>query len=277
MTSVAGAAALRALHEHGYQPVVVTGRSLPEVRERCLHYRLAGGVAEYGAAIHIATGDRDAELLTGAERRTLAALRSALERSPGVFVDSGFQLAVRAYRLDSKGRRHGLGEEQVRAALAEVRGQRLRAMQGQGQTDFMVDGVTKATGLAALARELGMPTNGRAWLAMAVGDAGPDLPMLELAEQAYAPANAQPEVRAAGIEVLSRPYQAGLEQATARLLGHRPGHCPTCRLPDLPPRSRLLLALLRTPPGGSLASKSTWAAGTLASLAWWLHASSAGG
>jgi hypothetical protein len=186
-------------------------------------------------------------------------------------------LVVRAYRLDSKGRRRALGIEQVQAALAGVRGQRVRAIQGQGQTDFMVEGVTKATGLAALARELGVPTNGRAWLAMAVGDTGPDLPMLELAERACAPANAQPDVRVVGVEVLSRPYQGGLEQATARLLGHRPGRCPKCRLPDLPARSRLLLALLRTPPGGSLASKSIWAAGTLARLAWWLPASRAGG
>jgi hydroxymethylpyrimidine pyrophosphatase-like HAD family hydrolase len=276
-TSGAGAAALRALHGHGYQPVIATGRSLPEVRERCLHYRLAGGVAEYGAAIHVARGDRVRELLTDAERSALAHVRSALERSPGVLVDRGSQLVVRAYRLDSKGRRRALGIEQVQAALAGVGGQRVRAIQGQGQTDFMVEGVTKATGLAALARELGVATNGRAWLAMAVGDTGPDLPMLELAERACAPANAQPDVRVVGVEVLSRPYQAGLEQATARLLGHRPGRCPKCRLPDLPARSRLLLALLRTPPGGSLASKSIWAAGTLARLAWWLPASSAGG
>jgi len=39
----AGALALRTLNRHGYRVIVVTGRSLSEVRERCATYRLTGG------------------------------------------------------------------------------------------------------------------------------------------------------------------------------------------------------------------------------------------
>lgn len=48
----AGALALRALSRHGFRPVLATGRSLREVQSRCAAYRLAGGVAEYGAVIY---------------------------------------------------------------------------------------------------------------------------------------------------------------------------------------------------------------------------------
>jgi len=48
----AGMSSLRALTRHGYRPLLVTGRSLGEVRERCEIYRLAGGVAEYGSVAY---------------------------------------------------------------------------------------------------------------------------------------------------------------------------------------------------------------------------------
>jgi len=209
-------------------------------------------------------------VLTGEERAALARVRTALERSAGVLVDPAHELAVRAYRLDSRGRRRALGREQVEAALTHAGGTPVRAISGQAQTDLMVERVTKATGLAALAAALGLPTAEPGWLAMAVGDTAADLPMLALAERAYAPAN--PELRDGAVEVLGRPYQAGLALAAARLLGHRPGRCPVCRMPGLPARSRLLLAALGTPHDGSPAAKSAWAARTMAALAWRLRA-----
>ena len=47
-----GAVTLRAVTLHGYRPILATGRSLDEVRERCAAYHLAGGVAEYGAVVY---------------------------------------------------------------------------------------------------------------------------------------------------------------------------------------------------------------------------------
>jgi hypothetical protein len=244
----------------------VSGRSLGEVRERCQAYRAAGGVAEYGAAIYTTADDRTIELLTPAERGLLDSLRSSLESLPGVVVDRAYDLAVRAYRLDSGGRRRGLREEQVEAALAGFDEPGVRPIRGHAQTDFMAGRVTKASGLEALADELGLDQREPAWLAMAIGDTASDLPMLRLARLAFAPANADARVREAGITVLKGALQEGLTEATARLLGHPPGGCPACRDPNLAPSSRLLLTLLSPPEQSSLAAKAGWGARTVIQL-----------
>jgi hydroxymethylpyrimidine pyrophosphatase-like HAD family hydrolase len=269
-TNLDGARCLRALHKHGYRPVIATGRSLAEVRERCVDYRAAGGVAEYGAAIYVTAKDAAHELLTADERRSLDSVRSTLEGAPGVVLDRSYQLAVRAYRLDQHGRRRALSEDQVQGTLAAATDRRIRSIQGQAQTDFMVQQVTKATGLKALAEQLGVRVTHRPPLVMAVGDTASDLPMLRLATYAFAPSNADEEVREAEITVLRKACQAGLAEATGRLLGHEPGRCPTCRDPKLAARSRLLLSVLSPPDHGSLTAKATWAAAVLARLTWHL-------
>jgi hydroxymethylpyrimidine pyrophosphatase-like HAD family hydrolase len=259
---------LRALNQHGYRTVLATGRSLDEVRERCRSYRLAGGVAEYGAVVYDASTDRWRSLLTDAQRADLAHLRSALGEMEGIRFDSDYQYTVRAYRLDAMGHRRGLSADEVKAALAGAGvGERVRSIPGQAQTDFMAGGIDKGAGLRALAVDLsvGAGPDGK-WLALAVGDTVSDLPMLALARQAYAPAHADDELRTAGVARMSRPYQAGLALAAGRLLGHRPGGCPLCRAPDLSSDSRLLLTLL----GASEAGPSSMlrAAVRLAISAW---------
>ena len=74
------------------------------------------------------------------------------------------------------------------------------------------------------------------------------------------PANADAGVRKAGVAVLKGGFQGGLAEATARLLGHRPGGCPACADPHLTAGSRLLLTLLSPPEQRSLPAKSRWAA-----------------
>ena len=269
-TSAEGVRTLRALQLHGYRPVLVSGRSIAEVRDRSIHYRLAGGVGEYGAAAYVTDGDRTCQLLAAEELEMLASLRAALEQLPGVRLDDGYELAVRAYRLDVRGRRRALRPEQLEAALARRKGAPVRVIEGVAQTDFMVARADKATGLEALGAELGSPMSGRR-VALAVGDTASDLPVLELAGLSFAPANADRKLREAGIPILGRSGQAGLEQAAAYLLGHRPGRCPTCRDPQLPARTRLLLTLLAPPPKPSLGAKAAWAGLTLARLAWLLR------
>ena len=83
-TSPSGALALRALARHGYRAVLATGRSLDEVRERCRAYRLAGGVAEYSAAVYNYLDDRASTLLDEHEIAMLEELRGALSQLPGV-------------------------------------------------------------------------------------------------------------------------------------------------------------------------------------------------
>jgi hypothetical protein len=124
-------------------------------------------------------------------------------------------------------------------------GWRIRPIVGDAQTDFMVAGIDKGTGLRLLAADLGVEEGSEGKpLALAVGDTVSDLPMFALGARAFAPANAGSDVRRAGVTVLRRPYQSGLALAASHLLGHPPGRCPTCRGPRLAPEAHLLLTIL---------------------------------
>jgi hypothetical protein len=218
--------------------VIATGRSLPELRERCDAYGLAGGIAEYGAFVW---NGRAASLLAPDAADALGAVRTTLAREPSVVVDEGFAGSVRAYSRGHNGSRGPLGAEQERAALAVAPG--VTAIRGDLQTDF-VAGVDKGAGLLELTRLLDAP------VVFAIGDAEADLPMLALAEHAYAPAAASPALRAEA-RVVRHEYQAGLLDAVAAFLGHRPERCRVCAPPRLPPEGRLIAAALRAKDGGA--------------------------
>ena len=224
-----GALTLRALSRHGYRPVLVTGRCLDEVRDRCAAYRLAGGVAEYGAVAYDHATGQVHELLSATQRDHMARLRQAFKSRPEIHVASAYRHAIRAYAIDSDGGRAPLRSETVESILAstELTGQ-VRLIPGYQQTDFMVAGVDKGTGLRSLVEMISAPGKNLP-LAVAVGDSESDLPMFALSSKAFAPSNADAAVKAAGITLMRRPYQGGLTEAARRVLGHRPGSCPTCR------------------------------------------------
>jgi len=245
--SPAAALALGALARHGYRPVVATGRSLGEVQDRCRAYRLAGGVAEYGAVVYDHRAGRVRSLLSAQDEADLAALRAVLLETPGVHVDRAHEHSVRAYRLDARGT-SGLDAATIDDALARVpQRDRLRTIPADSQTDFVAAAVDKGRGVRALAAELREHR-----IALAVGDSASDLPMLAAAERAAAPANADAAVRAAGIELMSRPNGAGLLEAVSALLGHRPRHCATCA-PAIAPSAgaATLLTVLGALDGGA--------------------------
>jgi hydroxymethylpyrimidine pyrophosphatase-like HAD family hydrolase len=232
----AGALALRALNLHGYRVLLVTGRSLPEVRERCEAYRLAGGVAEYGAAVHDHLSGTDRILVHPDEREARAELESALRERPATYIDPEFRHSLRAQAVDGTGQRSALGDEVIDAALARPAVRELvRVVQGDFQTDFVGSTVDKGRGVRTLIRELGEDGDRDRPLALGVGDTVSDLPFLGLAEHAFAPGNAAQELRGK-VPVLRRSYQSGLLDAVARLLGHQPSSCSICRPP--PPASR---------------------------------------
>jgi hydroxymethylpyrimidine pyrophosphatase-like HAD family hydrolase len=243
----AGAFAIHALARHGYRVVLATGRSIGEVRERCRAYRLIGGVAEYGAAVFDARSGRVRDLLSAEDRDMLDAVRGNLLTAEGAVLDPAYGGSVRTFRFDETGRRRGLREETILTVL-EAAGfdGRVRAIRGAYQTDFMVNTIDKGVGLRALANELGVEAadaNAK-MLALAFGDSIEDLPMMDLATRAAAPANADTAVRAAGIHIVGKPNQLGLAQSVAMLIGHRPGSCNKCRVIHLPAGSRLLLSAL---------------------------------
>lgn len=251
-TTPAGVRTLRSLTLHGYRPVLVTGRSLGEVRERCGAYHLAGGVAEYGAAIYVHADGRERVLASRDELARLDRLRCALRDMDGVLVDPELRYAVRAYRFDSTGRRRGLRPDTIALALATAQvEQDVRPVVGASQTDFTVAGVDKGTGLRALVEELAGKDGAAATpVALAVGDAVSDLPIFRAAHIAAAPSNADASVRSSGAEIARGAYQAGLARAAARLLGHEPGGCAVCRDPRVSAGARVLFAALAARNGG---------------------------
>lgn len=245
--SPAGCRTLRALTCHGYRPVLVSGRSLDEIRARCTAFRLAGGIGEYGAVLYNQQSGRTLDLRCATDRSALDHLRLSLLRLEGVHLDPAYRYAVRAYHLDRDGRRCGLQAEMIETALAASGfAERLRPIVGERQTDFMVTGIDKGTGVLSLLAELGGDERcaGTKPLALAVGDTRSDLPMFALAELACAPANGDPTLADEGIRRMQRPYQAGLAQAASQLLGHRPGGCSRCRAPQLSVETDLLVTAL---------------------------------
>ena len=230
-TSPTGALALRALVAHGYRPVLATGRSVADVRDRCAAFGLAGGVAEYGCAV---CHDGEAiDLRPPRARALLDQIRDELARCPGVRVDPRHTYAIRAAAGG------GPVPEELLAGIPALAGPEVQVIHGQGQTDITVTGIDKGSGLQALAGLLGQSS-----CALAVGDSQPDLPLLACAPLARAPRNARLGPRGGGIKLTGRAYQAGLVQACAELLGHRPGGCPVCRPPAFGPRTEAVLAIL---------------------------------
>jgi hydroxymethylpyrimidine pyrophosphatase-like HAD family hydrolase len=243
----AGALALRALILHGCRPVLATGRSVGEVRQRTRAYRLCGGVAEYGTVIYDGLSDRIHSQLGAAEEENLERLRGVLRRQPGVYLDHAFRYAIRAVRMSTAGERRGLSDETITAALAEADVEEsVEVHYGGGQTDFAPTSLSKGTGLRALARALGEPADGVRPLAFAMGDAWADVPMLALAQMPFVPPNMgkglRDELRVSlGATVVQDPHGAGLLQAVRSFLGHDPRRCPTCAPPRLSGRQKVVL------------------------------------
>lgn len=234
----AGVLALRALLAHGYRPILATGRSLDDARDRCAVFGLAGAVAEYGTVTYNHHDGTVHDLRSPAERALIEKVRNELG-ARALVLNPDYRYAVRA-RVESG----PLPADLIRA-IPLLGHPALQLIHGQGQSDITIRGLDKGTGLADLATRL---SEQRAVLA--VGDSAADLPMLAWAALARAPRNADAAVRAAAIDRTRGAYQCGLADACADLLGHHPGTCPTCRPPQFPRRTQALLAALALPENG---------------------------
>jgi 3-deoxy-D-manno-octulosonate 8-phosphate phosphatase KdsC-like HAD superfamily phosphatase len=216
-----GATALRALLAHGHRVALVTGRSVDDVADRVSAWRLAGGVAEYGTALVV--GDEVVDLRTDEDRERMDRLRSDL----GDAVDPGHRYAVRTT--------HPLTADEL--AVLDLAG--VVTVPGEGQTDFVPAGCSKARAFVVLLDRSGAAGEP---LALAVGDGPADLDLLDLADRPFLPRHAKALARARH-RVTRRRYQAGLADAVADLLGHRPGTCRRCAA-HLTAESEFVLAVL---------------------------------
>jgi hydroxymethylpyrimidine pyrophosphatase-like HAD family hydrolase len=246
----AGALALRALTRHGFRPIIATGRSLSDVQRRCRAYRIAGGVAEYGAVVYDHLHERVLPRLTAHEEEELLRLREALTQLPGVYLDEHHSYSVRAVRCNERGRRRGLTTESIEEALSTAGVDRsVQVMSGRFQTDFVPVSTNKGRGIALLADSLQPVQDGDRPLAFAMGDDWPDVRMLELARSAFAPANMgqmlQQELQSSlGLSVTRDPRGAGVLQAVQSFLGHDPRHCGTCAPSRFSGNRRLVVTAL---------------------------------
>ena len=251
-TSPTGALALRALVAHGYRPVLATGRSMPEVRDRCLAFGLAGGVAEYGAALYC--DGESVDLRPAQSRVLLDRVRDQLSRHAAVMVDPQYQYSVRA----------SCGGGPLPADIVnEVRSlgaAETRIVHGDRQTDIIATGIDKGSGLRALAALMSDPG-----CAFAMGDTASDIPLFACAQLARAPRNADFGDCAVSVQRTRHAYQAGLSEACSDVLGHRPGRCRICRPSAFAPRTKAVLTILDLRANG-LASigRETAALGALA-------------
>ncbi|HEY0509297.1 MAG TPA: HAD hydrolase family protein [Blastococcus sp.] len=232
---------LRALHAHGYRTVLATGRCLDDAVQMSDLFGLAGAAAEYGSVLYDRRSARVSPTVTDAALSRLDEFRETLSRQPCVRIDPRHRYSVRASAVDAGGRLRGFVPDP--GAVPEG----LRAVVGEGQTDFVPATVDKARGVRLLLQEWGA---GRPVLA--VGDTSADLPLLAWAATSAVPQHAEDVVKAVATRVSRHPYQAGLQDAVSGLLGHRPGGCARCSPPALSDDTRALLQLLRVPEGTRL-------------------------
>ena len=254
----ASATALRALLRHGFRPVLMTGRSLAEVRDRCVSLHLAGGVAEYGSVLYDHATGVTRSMLSAAQLEAVRRAREAVSGLTGVALDPAYEHSVRAFRPAPEGHRRAPDAGVVRSALlaAGVAGS-VEMIAGDSQIDIVAAGVSKGRALAELVAGYGSGP-----VALAVGDGTRDVSAFRAARLAVAPAHAPAVVRAAA-RVTRHGYQAGLLEAVGMLIGHRPGGCRTCSLPAMPRERVRLLALLSAQERGGVTGMMRAAAAIL--------------
>lgn len=243
----ASAAALRALKRHGFRPLLVTGRSLADVKDRCITLGLAGGAAEYGSVVYDHATGVARSILSSAQLEAVQRARDAVLGLSNVALDAACEHSVRAFVPGTEGRRRAPDANIMRSALAEAGvAESVEMIVGDSQIDIVAAGVSKGAGLAELSAVAGYGP-----IAMAVGDGPRDITAFHAARLAVAPAHAPATVRAAAGRVTRHGYQAGLSEAVEMLIGHRPGGCPICSLPPMSrERVRLFTVLSAQERGG---------------------------
>jgi len=239
--SARSVAAIARAEEAGVPFVIVTGRPprwLPEVADALGHHGLA--VCANGALVYDLHSEevvREDLLGVNALREVVDALRGhvpgvafAVEygRSfshesgyhphwdaggPGVTVAAPEEMLIRpAAKLLV---RHAtMGPDELLETARGVLGSRVTMTHSSpdGLLEVSAAGVTKATGLAALAQDRGIDAAD----VVAFGDMPNDLPMLAWVGRSYAVANAHPEVLAAAGEVVESNDEHGVARTLER-------------------------------------------------------------
>ncbi len=202
-----GLSALATLHFHGFTVIPNTGRNIEHVRTYCRLYGFPAGVAEYGSVIFDAREGRELPLIDAEVSDQLLRCRDGLRTLPGVFLDSGYRYSVRAYRYNKTGT-EGLSAVEAKDFLRAHHLDRLTVITRGVDSYFVGATASKGAALGHL-RDLFSPSR-----TVAIGDSNEDLPMLDIADEAFAPGNCSAGILAAArrkrIHVVSQTRQRGL-------------------------------------------------------------------
>jgi len=230
-TSINGLRAVALLKANNFSVVLNTGRSIEDVRQYCNSYGFEGGIGEYGSVFFDAVKNRESPLIDDTAAQELARCREAIKSISGTCLDPDYRFAIRAYRLRD-GRSTGLSMSNLEGTLSDGGFEQLAFICREADTVIVSKEVSKGNALDVVRRGLGCESEPVA----AIGDSEMDVPMLERAQFAYAPANCHAAIRELAREgkcvILRQRFQRGLLASVRRRLGTRKHN--TELLPPLP-------------------------------------------
>src|SRR5919204_222231 len=185
--SIASGAALKLLQLGNVAVLLNTAHSLQAVRQRVRQFHLFGGVAAFGGNIVDAVFEREERLLVERAEARLARLRGALRADATVVLDPAHDCSLRASRIVD-GKPRPITGSDARRLLDQLDIYELSFWVAPTYTDFVDRTIDKGMGIDRLRKSLGLSSLPLA----AMGDGACDIPMLKMAQFAFAPAATLP-------------------------------------------------------------------------------------
>src|SRR5262249_3615690 len=225
-TTAAGVKALSLLAGHGFTIALNTARTLPEVKEYCEAYGLAGGVAEYGGVAWDRVTNRQLGLVDAESMEQMQEAQRALRKIPGIFLNDDYQFSLRAFTYQN-GRTMPLPRLLAQDLLANLKLDRLQVHHTGLDTAITAKETDKGEGLRSLLSIASVP----AAEVTAVGDSEPDLAMFRVAGRSFATGNTscKREAQLLGCHVTKSAYQPGLLEIVRSIIHPEGGGCGRCR------------------------------------------------
>jgi len=195
--------AIEAAVANGNVVVIVSGRPWRDL-ERIIPDVLRStsvAVCEHGAAL--------VDVASGEVRHLVAPVDAAVASM--IDASDGSEMVVYEATIGLPARMRGLAED----ACARIGG--CYIVGNKDSIAIVPIGCDKGTGLRSAVDHLAESDPGMSErVIVAIGDATNDLPMFAIADIALAVANADPALAATGVEVMGRPFGAGVAEAISR-------------------------------------------------------------
>jgi hypothetical protein len=249
--------AIRLLRAYDFSVVLHTGRGVHDVRNYCEAYDFPGGIAEFGSVFFDAVHDREIPLTGGPGAEELEACRNAIQELPGVYLDSNYRYAVRAYRYKD-GTTVGLATDEIKNFLKRSGFSKLTFIARDADTYIVQRRTGKGAALRFVRRLIGSPSVP----VTAIGDSKQDIGMLAAADFGYATANCSPLVRRLSRQGNCRVLRQGFQSGLLAAVEHRLKQERARVAPELPETGGLIETLLQVADRGFIPQ-------AVSALMWW--------